>query len=642
MVTRRRAKVRVSGILDTELDPFEALTSSRLIVPLDDTHKQIIEDLRQSGYSTIWVPDHHLLQTHTCALEKIAGKYRGVSRTNSQGKHPDQPNCFMFPQPNGAWKVYRFSPGVQEAETWTQDGEGWTWCYFNRKPTLTTACRATGGVEDEKGGYVFGRLDQAKKAAELVGGEIALEGFDQRPTKLKAHDDGRLIAEIERSGSDAPLPGYLAKGNKFVKIFDTVVEEKEKKEEATTDPDNIRKAVTANGDDAGWYIERDGWGHVPYNDTKIALLNSGYTKTDAEKILGGMVKRPYRLVNIPFGPLYPGNRQWNLGAAQYSCQPVILADDEVPYHPSWDKIFNDTFGTLTPYLKNLEWAKEAKIFIGGDYGRHWFARLLRDPFEPLPYLFLYGEENSGKSIIHEAAGKLMTKGVVKADRALTTKGDFNGELANAILCVIEEQDVSKHPGALARIREWVTNRSLSIRRMHTDTYEQPSTLHFIQCSNWFGAYPSFPGDTRAMVIHVPRFKGEEVPKKKLLEELEKEAPHFLRTLLDLELPPSTDRLRLPIVDTVDKQELANENAPLSRFLAERCKLEEGARTIKKVLFDAYNTWAYENAFDGLHINEFGKQLRAISKNKIHANGQKTDEHGKIKHCYEGVVLTLAV
>jgi hypothetical protein len=110
----------------------------------------------------------------------------------------------------------------------------------------------------------------------------------------------------------------------------------------------------------------------------------------------------------------------------------------------------------------------------------------------------------------------------------------------------------------------------------------------------------------------------------------------------LELPAPMGRLRLPFVETADKAELANETAPINRFLAERCKLVEGARTIKKELFDAYNCWAYENAFDGMHIIEFGKQLRAVSKNQIRANGQKTDKEGKLKHTYEGVILTNAV
>ena len=72
----------------------------------------------------------------------------------------------MFPLDKGGWRVFRFSPGIQEDETWTQDKEGWTTCYFNCKPNLATAAKALGGQEDpEKGGYVFNTVAEAKKVA---------------------------------------------------------------------------------------------------------------------------------------------------------------------------------------------------------------------------------------------------------------------------------------------------------------------------------------------------------------------------------------------------------------------------------------------------------------------------------------------
>ena len=62
----------------------------------------------------------------------------------------------MFPLDKGGWRVYRFSPGVGEAETWTQDKEGWTNCYFNCKPNLQTAAKAMGAQEDpDHGGFIF-------------------------------------------------------------------------------------------------------------------------------------------------------------------------------------------------------------------------------------------------------------------------------------------------------------------------------------------------------------------------------------------------------------------------------------------------------------------------------------------------------
>ena len=76
----------------------------------------------------------------------------------------------MFPLDKGGWRVFRFSPGVQEDETWTQDKEGWTTCYFNCRPNLTTAAKALGGQEDpDQGGYVFNTVAEAKKVAKILG-----------------------------------------------------------------------------------------------------------------------------------------------------------------------------------------------------------------------------------------------------------------------------------------------------------------------------------------------------------------------------------------------------------------------------------------------------------------------------------------
>jgi len=205
----RRAKIRVNEVAEDDQDPFEALTASRKIVPLDDSHKAQIEALMRSGFTTLWVADHHLLQTHTCALKNLMEdaehkslKLIGVFKTSSEGRDPGTPNCFLFPLPNGAWRVYRFSPGVGEAETWTQDGQGWTTCCFNRYPDLETACTLFGGVERKEGGYVFSKPEAAVNAARVMGEEIVLPKTIDRKITLDRHKDGRLIVEIERTKGD--------------------------------------------------------------------------------------------------------------------------------------------------------------------------------------------------------------------------------------------------------------------------------------------------------------------------------------------------------------------------------------------------------------------------------------------------------
>ncbi|MCE5268050.1 MAG: AAA family ATPase [Planctomycetaceae bacterium] len=226
VVTHRRSKVRVHAELKDEyLDPFEELASARRIIPLDETHKQIIDELSHSGFSTIWVSDHHLLQTHTCALGQLmeSGKYQGIFRTISKGNNKGTPNCFMFPLSHGGWRVFRFSPGVNEDETWSQDKEGWTNCYFNCKPNLATAAKAMGGQEDpDKGGFMFNSVAEAKEVAKVLGQHIELSGpLPERQSHLKAHRDGRLVMSIckRNAEQDETLRGWISKPDAWVKLF---------------------------------------------------------------------------------------------------------------------------------------------------------------------------------------------------------------------------------------------------------------------------------------------------------------------------------------------------------------------------------------------------------------------------------------
>ncbi|MEN6458233.1 MAG: AAA family ATPase [Thermoguttaceae bacterium] len=224
VVTRRRAKVRVQ-VENEYLDPFEALTSARRVVPLDETHKQILDELSNSGFTTIWVSDHHLCQTHTKALEKLmeSGKYKGIYRTISQGRNPGTPNCFWFPLENGGCRVYRFSPGVREAETWNQDREGWTNCYFNCRPNLATAAKAVGGQEDpDYRGFAFATVADAIKTAEVLGQDITLpESLLSHEARLKSYS-GRLVMHITKKPGerDQPLDGWINRQLAWSKVFD--------------------------------------------------------------------------------------------------------------------------------------------------------------------------------------------------------------------------------------------------------------------------------------------------------------------------------------------------------------------------------------------------------------------------------------
>jgi len=603
VVKGRRSKIRVNEIAEDDQDPFETLASSRKIIPLDDSHKAQIEALMRSGATTLWVADHHLLQTHTTALRKLLDeegkvlKLVGVFKTISQGRDPNTPNCFLFPLPNGAWRVYRFSPGIAEADTWTQDGQGWTTCYFNRYPDLETACTLFGGVEREEGGYVFSSADAAIQAAKTLGEDLALPNdIDDRKVTLKAHKDGRLVVEIERKKNEDPIEGWDDKRGKYVRIFKVQTDPKDDDELDFNEFDHIIRAVeTAAVEHAGWVMKKEKeWVRHPASNVKMLLQSLNHPKAEAEAIMGAAAARGWRLVNLPFREEYPGGRQWNLDAAQFKFRPAELADDEVPHHPHWDMIFDHIGHELTPALRELPWAIDANVRTGASYLRAWVACAFRDPFQPTPYLFFFGPEDCGKSIFYESLQRLVTKGVVQAKRALTS--EFNNELAGAIICAVEEVDITKSPGAHAKLKEYSTGRTILIRKMRCDSFEQPNATHWVQTANSRGNCPVFPGDTRITAIQVNDLLEEQkIAKAKMEVFLDQEAPHFLYTIMHMDLPPIIDRLRLPVVTTASKLSAQEDNqTALEEFILQCCTQTPDKHTLFAEFYDRFQQWLPAN------------------------------------------------
>ena len=604
VVRGKRTKVRVEGIKDADMDPFDNLASARRIINLDDTHKAIIDELARSGYSTVWVPDHHLVQTHSCALQRLFDDedirkelgLRGFYNTTSEGSDRASPNCFMFPLPNGSFKVYRFSPGVSEANTWQQDGVNWTTCFYNHDPDLKTAARALGGSElaDNKG-FQFDYAKDACDVAIALGEKIDIDDkLKYREAVVRPNKDGRLVVRVAKEKDESRPSGGWAKvsaGKFWEKVFEVKTDPTEDSLGADEFDDNLRTLVTTRGESAGWYVKaiNDKWNRRPQGECKNWLQNQGLGKQEAEMILGGCVNKPWELVNLPFQAEEPGGRKWNFNAPQFKYQPAKLRDDEVAYHPHWDKVLEHCFCDLDDDIKKLHWAQVANIRNGYQYGLTWIACCFRDSFEPLPFLFFFGNQNCGKSIFHEALSQLITGGVVNAKNALKSKNDFNGELEGGVLAVIEEEDISGSPHAYSRMKEWITAKEIWIRKMRTDAYPQPNTLHFVMMANNQNKCPVFPGDTRIMVIEVRDLLSEEtIPKKELREHLEREAPHFMHTLLNVELPTAKSRMSLEVVDTYKRRQSQDmSRTALETFINTSCHYAPGEKVLFSEFYDKF-------------------------------------------------------
>jgi len=70
--------------------------------------------------------------------------------------------------------------------------------------------------------------------------------------------------------------------------------------------------------------------------------------------------------------------------------------------------------------------------------------------------------------------------------------------------------------------------------------------------------------------------------------LKEEAPHFMYTLMNLQLPPLTGRMRLPVVATPSKARTEELNkSPLQQFLEDYCTVKQGARLRFGEFYDAF-------------------------------------------------------
>lgn len=561
----------------TDEDIFEELCGQNTQVPLDDEHKKLIDFLKSTEALWWWDQDRHMLVCHTSDLKAAhtALAMRGIFETAATGKeHGQDQNCFAFPMRRGAWSIRRHTRGVQEHTTWDQDGNGWTRTYLNREPDFRAACRAFGGVEAENGGFVFKEAELAIRAATALGAYVQVPPrLNGRECILEVHKkDGRLICKIKHETSDPTekMEDWLIKKDNWIRIFNVNTSGPAEAEIGNYD-DLVRHLVTESGEDYGWLVNvGKQWRGEPLTHVKLALASMNFNPLEVTTITGTAVMRGWRMVNRPFQPEYPGNREWNRNAAQlrFSLNP----DKDNLQFPTWKKILSHCGSGLDQAISESGWCKANGITSGSDYLQCWIASLIQEPLQPLPYLFMFGPQGSGKSIFHEALDLLITKGYQRADNALISSSGFNGELENAIICVVEETDLRKNQNAYNRIKDWVTSRHLNIRHLYQTPYHVPNSTHWIHCANDHNACPIFPGDTRITMMFVPALPPtDQIPKKTLILQLEKEAPDFLTAMMNLEIPKSNDRLNVPVVTTSEKTATQDQNRnELERFIDEYC------------------------------------------------------------------------
>lgn len=590
------------------------LASQKTTVRLDSEHTRLLEYLQENALLWSWDSDLNMLITHTAHLQAAHEdlELKGFFKTSSPATNIHEQNCFCFPERDGAWSVRRYTPGCTEHPSWDQDGSGWTACYLNRESDLRSISKAFGAVEDPKGGYVFRESEIAAQALSNLGVTLDLPmRYAARKTILKQHKDGRLVVELDRDENDTPLEGWHSdKKRPWSKIFNRKVTESYSEETVNHD-ELIRSIVSESGGDLGWVLRiGETWVEQPVGKISSALASLGYTAREVQRILGTAVFNAWTEVSIPFEAEYPGNRRWNRKGAQLAFKPSF--EKENLHYPHWLKILEHCGKGLTEDIQNHPWCKANGIRTGADYLKCWIASMFQHPFEPLPYLFFYGVENCGKSILHEALSLLIRNGVMEAKVALTSTGAFNAELVGVVLCYLEEIDLGQNNTAYQRMKHWVTSKTLLIHPKGETPYEMPNTSHWMQFANPMTAVPVFSGDTRITVCNVDPLEPEDViPKKLLLSKLSDEAPDFLAAILKLEIPHSPDRLHIPVVESSHKRDIQQLNdSSLSNFLQQECTQADGYYIKYGDFYDLFIDWLDPSERHEWTKRKFGKDLKS--------------------------------
>lgn len=585
VVTKKSQKVLPQFVSELNSnDPenlFLEITGQRSRIPLDKEHRALINFLTETRARWWWDNDHWMLVTHTSHLMeaqhklKLKGNFTTAAIGSNQGHDH---NCFAFPMRMGAWSVRRYGEGVLESDTWERDSKGWTRCFFNKPLDLRTLSRLQQGIEHQKGGFIFNTFLEAKKVLEKLGIDTEVDANHSKcETWIRPiRGDNKLAVSITapKDARKTDLPNWHLEKGYFTRVFTSFTTENKEGDQKENFDDLIRHLVSDSekSSDLGWVIKADGeWREEPLAHVKAVLRAQELSPKEIEMTIGNCIQQAWKIVNRPFQPEYPGNRQWNQLGARFRYTPSVSSDGL--YYPTWNKILEHLGQGINLGIQDTPWCAQVGITSGADYLRLWIASLFQHPEKPLPYLaFWSDQQNTGKSIFHEAISEiLMLRGSMSAVAALKSDQGFNAELENAILCIIEEIDLSKNKGDIYnRIKDWVTSDQIPCHKKFGTPYMVKNYTHWIQCTNNQPSIPIFPGDTRITLIPVYPLK-EIIPKEEMKKMLHKEAADFLKCLLMVDIPKSNDRLNLPVIETGDKK-AAGEGTmnKLEEFLQKEC------------------------------------------------------------------------
>jgi hypothetical protein len=538
-------------------------------IELSLEHLEIEKQIQSLNYSLIYVPEYGCYHIHTHALQEAYRKhgYRGYFATASQGTDPGKPNGYMFPLPGGGFLIKRFGNAKEDC-SWF-DGLNGQYALLNVEAPFDKAVQHF-SVNKTTKGYAFARTNLEKMLLAIgvnlsIPGTFAGRTFFLKPTK------GEAQIVVEKQDSDGPIDDWTPTGKTWQRSFPIPNESEAIIHAGVVRVSDVVRAVSTDKESSRWCISTDGnWTGTTASEISNVLVAH---QVRPAATMGLMREKPYHLVFEPFQDEYLPERRWNRDAPQLACKPADEAGDT----PTWDAVFNHIGSGLDDDVANDEACKSRGITSGAQYLKLWVKLLLEKPHQRTPYLFLTSRQNNtGKTSLGASICHLIDPGVAEInEEALVDK--FTGELEGKVLCLIEELDLrDRRNKAYATLKRVLTSKTLTIRRMRTDTYNVPNFTHFIHTANAADFVPVESEDMRIVMIRVAPITNF-IDSLKFEEGVKREAPAILRKLLDMPLPEPCGRFWLPVVQTslkesvlsgIHNDELTAEEEGVQSFVAD--------------------------------------------------------------------------
>ena len=292
--------------------------------------------------TAIGARNHGCFVGHTAGFFKVteALKLTSVYQTLSDGRHPEEPNAWMYPLKGGGWRVFRFTPGTPEAPTWEKSRSGWTTCVIGLRASFTQIARHYGGIPKGRA-YVFIEHEKAALVAATYGVTVKYPAWMQsqrRPVTIEIKHTG-LNVSFPRKKSDAKQAAHDADWIEARGPIWTTGYECDTSSQATDYEglaDDIVRHVSRDAKQIGLYVHTtQGWQQQSTKQVENHLTFKDIVGGQQVDVLGWCSDHPWNRMALPFQPMQPGDRQWNLDGCQLAHQP---ADHPGPM-PNWDRLF---------------------------------------------------------------------------------------------------------------------------------------------------------------------------------------------------------------------------------------------------------------------------------------------------------------